>query len=102
MGLSQDSDPAFLHGLKQGGLGLGGGPVDLVSEDNVGEERAGLEDELALAVHFLKDGISRDISRQEVGSELDALGVQVEDPGEPLDEFGFPESGKTFEKNVAT
>ena len=102
MGLSQDSDPAFLHGLKQGGLGLGRGPVDLVGEDNVGEEWAGLEDELALAVHFLKDGIPRDISRQEVGSELDALGIQMEDPGETLDEFGFPEAGKTFEKNVAT
>ena len=35
-----DRDPALLHDLQQRGLGLGRGAVDLVGEDDVGEDRA--------------------------------------------------------------
>jgi hypothetical protein len=40
-----DGDAALLHRLEQGRLGLGRGAVDLVGEDDVGEDRARLEDE---------------------------------------------------------
>jgi hypothetical protein len=44
-----DGDLAFLHGLQEGGLGLGRGAVDLVGEQQVGEDRALLEGELGVA-----------------------------------------------------
>ena len=37
---------AVAHRLQQGALGARRGPVDLVGQDDLGEERAGLEDEL--------------------------------------------------------
>ena len=39
-GLLADGDLTLLHGLEQRGLGLGRGPVDLVGEDDVREDRA--------------------------------------------------------------
>lgn len=41
-----DSDLTLLHGFEEGGLGLGRGAVDLVGEQEVGEDGAGLEGEL--------------------------------------------------------
>jgi hypothetical protein len=38
----------LLHGFEQGGLGLGRGAVDLVGEQQVAEDRALDESELAL------------------------------------------------------
>ncbi len=42
-----DGDLTLLHALQQRGLGLGGGAVDLVADDDVGEDAAGAELELA-------------------------------------------------------
>jgi hypothetical protein len=41
MGVTVDRDLALGHGLEQGGLGSRRGPVDLVGQDDVGEDRAG-------------------------------------------------------------
>ena len=38
-GLAGRGDRVFLHGLEQGRLGLGGGAVDFVGEDDVGKQR---------------------------------------------------------------
>src|SRR5262245_47653303 len=43
-----DGDLALLHGFEQSGLGLGRSAVDLISQDEVGEDRAGEELEDAL------------------------------------------------------
>lgn len=79
MGVAEDGDAAFLHGLEEGGLGFWGGAVYLVCEDDVGEEGAGLEDEFAAAVVFLEDGVSGDVSGEEVWGELDAFVLKVEE-----------------------
>src|SRR5262245_32773423 len=44
-----DSDLEFLHGLHEGGLGLGRSPVDLVGQEDVGEHGPLDEAELAAA-----------------------------------------------------
>ena len=41
-------DLAFIHGLEQRGLSLGGGAVDLIREQDVGENRFTLELKLLL------------------------------------------------------
>jgi hypothetical protein len=47
----------LLHGFQQGGLGLRRGPVDLVGQDDVGEDRAVDEPEPPLAGRLSSDRI---------------------------------------------
>ena len=49
VGAALDGDAVLLHRLEQRGLGLGRRAVDLVGEQDVGEDRAGREDHLAAA-----------------------------------------------------
>ena len=70
IGLALDRDLAVAHRLEQGALGPRGGPVDLVGQDHVGEERAGLEDELAAG--RVVDARAEDVRGEQVGSELDS------------------------------
>ncbi len=61
MGLAVDGDLALGHGLEQGRLRLGRGPVDLVGQDHVGEHRTLAELELAGAPvpHVHADHVGR-------------------------------------------
>ena len=57
VGLASDGDLAFLHALEEGALDLGGGAVDFVGEDEVGEDRPVVRvdvfpDDLLLRGHF--------------------------------------------------
>jgi hypothetical protein len=63
-----DGDLTLLHAFQQRGLGLRRGPVDLVADDEVREDRSRLELEVAA---FLVIGVdSGDIAGQQVGGEL--------------------------------
>src|SRR5699024_5789194 len=56
-GPSVDTDLAFFHALQKGGLGFGGGPVDLVTEHDIGKHRTGVEFEfLAVLVEDAHPG----------------------------------------------
>ena len=94
-----DGDLAFLHRFQQRRLGLGRGAVDLVGEQEVGEDRAGLEGELGGA--GVVDEGAGDIAGHQVGGELDALGVEFERGGEGPDEEGLGDAGYAFEEHVA-
>ena len=77
------ADRAFLHRLEQRGLGLGRGAVELVGEQQVGEDRALLELEVALAgavVLFQHLG-AEDVAGHQVRGELDAAELPVPAPG---------------------
>jgi hypothetical protein len=86
-------DLMLLHGLEQGCLCLGRRPVDLVRENDVGEDRAGDEGQLAALGGVLEDFRARDVRRHEVGRELHALELQVENLRERFDEQGFGQTG---------
>ena len=94
-----DGDLALLHRFEQGRLGLGRGAVDLVGEEEVGEDGAGLEGELGGA--GVVDEGAGDVARHQVGGELDALGVEFEGGGEGADEQGLGDAGDAFEEDVA-
>ena len=49
----------------------------------------------------LHDVRADDVGRHQVGRELDAAEVEVEDLAHRLDEFGLAEAGHAFEQNVA-
>ena len=65
---SLDADLAFVHGLEQRGLGARGGPVDLVRQQHVGEDRT--PPEAQTPVPGIQDLGAENVGRQEIGCEL--------------------------------
>ena len=74
--LALDGDLGLLHGLEQRALRLRRGAIDLVGEEQVGEDRTAAV--LERAPPLVEQEAARDVARQEIGRELDALEVQVE------------------------
>src|ERR1700730_4567151 len=75
-------DLAFVHGLEQGRLRFGGGSVDFIGQQDVGENRSSLELKLLLDCGVNRD--SKDIRWQHVTGELDPLKATVDGPGHGL------------------
>src|SRR5262249_31180494 len=92
-------DLPFLHGFEQGGLGLGGGAVDLVAEDELGEDGAGPELEGLLV--RVEDVGADDVGGHQVRGELDAFEGAVEEAGQDADEEGLGGAGDALDKDVA-
>ncbi len=69
VGLPVDGDLVLGHGLQQRGLGLGRRAVDLVAQDEVGEDRPRPELHRPIRIEHRRPGHVR---RQHVGRELDA------------------------------
>ena len=65
------ADLGLVHRFEQGGLGPWRGPVDLVGQDDVGEDRAPLELEVA-RLHVV-DAHADNIRGEQVRRELDAV-----------------------------
>src|SRR5207247_7830964 len=78
------------------------GAVDLVGEDDVGEERALQELKLALSRRavLLDDLGARDVGRHQVGGELDAAEVEREALGQRRDHERLRQTGDAFEDAV--
>jgi len=87
-------DLVFSHGFEQGGLGLRRGAVDLIRQQQVGEDRAAHEFESARASVGLEDFGAGDVGWHQVGRELDPLEPEVEDLGDRFDEEGLGEAGR--------
>ena len=68
-GLAVDGHLPFRHRLEQRRLGLRRRPVDLVDEQDVGEDRA--RPELEVARLLVEDGHAGDVGRLQVGRALD-------------------------------
>ena len=98
--LAERRHAPFLHRLEQRRLRLGRGAVDLVGQQQVGEDRAGVKDELLAAVALLEDVAAGDVGRQQIGRELDAAEVERQQPRQRLDELGLAEGRKPFEQHV--
>ena len=87
---------------EQGGLGLGRRAVDLVGEDDVGEDRPLDEAELAPAgLRLVQDHGAGDVGRHQVGRELDALEGDVEDLADGADHERLGQAGHADEQAVA-
>ena len=84
-------------------MGLGGRAIDLVGENQVGDQRAFLELHLvAPALGFDQDRRALDIRRHHVGSELDPREADVDRFTQGADENRLAESGYAFEQYVST
>ena len=88
-GLSHGHFP-LLHGLQQGGLGLGWGAVDLVGQEDAGEDRPLDEAEIPPPLRVLfQDVGAGDVRRHQVGGKLDALELNVQNLRQGADHQGL-------------
>jgi hypothetical protein len=99
VGLAINGDAAFLHDFEEGGLGFGGGAVDFVGEEELGEDGALADAELLGGE--VEEGVAGDVRGHQIGGELDAAEGAAEGAGESEDEVGFAEAGFAFEEDVA-
>lgn len=87
------------HGLEQRRLRLGVGPVYLVREHHVREERPGVEGEGARL--RIPDAHARKVAREHVGRELHARDACADDTRERAGERRLAHAGHVLEEQVA-
>ena len=92
-------DLALLHHLEQGGLGLRAPAVDLVTDQDVREDRTLTKGELAAALVVHHD--ARDVGRQQVGRELDPFPPAGDRVRDRLGQAGLARPGHVVEQQVA-
>jgi hypothetical protein len=87
------------HHLEEGRLDLGRSPVDLVGQDEVGEDGAQLDVEMFGRGPV--DAGADDVRGDEVGGELDAGEIPAHHGCQGLDGEGLGQAGQTLEQAVA-
>jgi hypothetical protein len=99
VGASVDGDLPLGHRLEQGRLGARRGSVDLVDEDERGEQRAGTERERAGSLVEHVD--AGDLCGQQVGCALDATCAQPRGRREPAHGGGLARTGDILDQHVS-
>ena len=99
MGLTVHGDLPLLHGLQEGGLGAGGGPVQLVRQEQVTQHRP------RLIGHgpglLIVNGVSGYVRRQNVRCKLNPPIGQAQRPGEGQSQRGLAHARNIFQEDVA-
>ncbi len=90
---------AFAHRFEQGGLRARGGAVDLVGQQDVGENRAFME--MKLLVALVENRHAENVRGQQVGGKLDAFEAGINGAGQGLGQGGLARAGKIFEQDMA-
>ncbi len=95
-----DCDRSLLHGLQEPALGSGRSPVDLVGQENVGENgsRPGLE----LGGPGIVEGHSQDIGGEEITGELDSPESQPQASSKGMGQGSLPNTRDVLEKDMPT
>ena len=93
------ADLALCHRLEQGRLGLGRGPVDLVGQQQAGEDRAGPEHRLTGGQ--VEHGGAGQVGGQHVRGELDPGELQAEHRGERAGQQRLAEARQVLDQDVA-
>ncbi len=88
----------LLHGLEQRALDLRRRAVDLVGEDEVGEDGALAHAEVARGL--VVDERAHEVGREQVRRELDALEARVDGAGERGDGERLGEAGHALDEHV--
>jgi len=94
------SDLVFLHGLQERALGFRRGAVDLVNQNDLGENRPGMELEAARVAVVYRH--ANDVRRQHVGGALDAVKVQTEQLGQHMSQDRLANARHVFDEQMAT
>ena len=91
----------LLHRFEQRRLGLGRGAVDLVGQDDLREDRPLHESQTTAALLLVENLGAGDVGRHQVGRELDALEIEIEDVGQGLDQQRLGQSGHAGNQAMA-
>ena len=94
-----DGDLALVHGFEQRRLRLGRGAVDLVGQQEIGEDRPGLELE-GFRVGVV-DGDAQDVAGQHVAGELQAVETARDRARQRLRQGGLADAGHVFDEQMA-
>jgi guanine deaminase len=95
-----DGDLSLIHRLQQRRLGFRGGAVDLVGEEKIREDGAGLEFEFVGV--GVEDADAGHVRRKHVGGELEAVEATVDGAREGVGKCRFADAGNIFNQQVAT
>jgi hypothetical protein len=98
VGRPVDGHLRLLHRLQERGLGLGGGAVDLVADDDVGEDRARAE--LETPHVLVPDADPGDVAGQQVRRELHPAHGAVDRAGECLGEQRLAHARHVLDEQV--
>ena len=99
VGVAIHGDAVFLHRFQKGGLRFAGGTVDLVREEEVGHDRAGLVDEGI--GRFIVHRVADDVRGDGVRRELDAAGVEAQNLREGQGGGRFADARHVLHEDVA-
>jgi hypothetical protein len=94
------SDVVLLHGFEQCGLGFRRRPVDLVSEQDLREDRPLHKAQRAVTAVLVQHFGASDVRRHQVRCELDPLERQVENLRDCLDQQRLRQSGHARDQAV--
>ncbi len=98
-GAAFEGDLAFLHGFEQCGLGFRRGAIDLVGQQQVGEQRPFAQFEL-LGLHVVHR-MPGDIAGHQVRGELDTCELAAEAAGEGTHQQCLAQPRNAFEQYMA-
>ena len=99
VGAAIDGDLSFLHGFEEGALCFGGSAVEVVGQQDVGEDRSRYE--IKRSVIYAVNVGAGDVGRHEVARELNAFEATGDALGEGLCEGCFSEPRHAFDENVS-
>ena len=99
VGGAVDADLPLPHGLEHGGLRLGIGSIHLVGDDDVGEQRPGVEGESARGL--LVDADAGQVGGQHVRRELDAAGGSADGEAQRPGQRGLANARDVLEQQMA-
>ncbi|MNV35924.1 hypothetical protein D3C71_1273850 [compost metagenome] len=100
MAVAGHGDLAFFHGFEQRRLDLGRRTVDFVGENQVAEQRAGLEADFVLAFDLMQHLGAGDVRRQQIRGELDATHLRVQVFGQCFHRTGLGQAGQAFQQQM--
>ena len=99
MGRAVHRHLALFHRLQQGGLGLGRGTVDLVRQDDLAHDRAGLEFHLART--HVHDRIAGHVGRRYIRRELDAAEAAGDGTRKRAGQRRLSDAGDVLQQDMA-
>ena len=91
---------ALLHGLQKGGLGAAGGAVELIGQEQVAKQRAGLV--LHLPGGLVVEGEAGEVGGHHIGGKLHPAAAQSQGLGEGGGNGGLAHAGDILQQDVAT
>ena len=86
--------------LQQGALGSGTGAIDLIGQQHLREQRAGLEAEAVL--RRIEHVQAREVRRQQFAGETHPLEREGKDPGQRFSQGRFPHPRTVFDQQMTT